>query len=670
MRTRSFLFLIAIFVFVHSQLISETKKDSLKTYRLGEIVVFDEKIEKLNPSRLDKVEYYKLQRSDVFSFSELGIYLPSTKVRTNSRGESMLFIRGASERQLGLFFDGVQMNIPWDNRLDLTFVPNDIIGSVYIDKNASSILYGPNVLGGAVSISTLERASDGYGVSVKVQANDANSQNYSIRTDGKFGFFNYIANFSYLKSDGFLLSKDYPNAEYRDTSNQNLGSHLRTNSDQKRISGYLRGELQFDYSRIGLSVSITDQEKGVPAETYLGKKARFWRYPNRNRLITTLNGEHIFDEAKSLVLRGTFWYDAFKQEINSYKTFDYKDISEIQKDNDNTFGTRILFDYTPFEGHTFSYVFNGFMSDHKENINNGGDKKYSQITLSTGLNYKLIFNKLILSLGGVYDFNKTPKTGDSTKYENNSDSDIGACLSLRYKLTDYLSLFGEGSKRTRFPTLREAYSEALGKFKVNPNLKPESGILTEVGAVFEMEKIYLKLSGFGNFYNDLILEVRLSAQEDSLRRRIRKNLSEATIYGFELSGRWSPIQNLNLEGFFTFMHSEGKESDTTVPHIKYKPEYIAGFEINYGFDFGLKLALEADLTGKFYDADPDVSGKFIEIKPTTLLNGRISYKLPQFQLINSEIFLRVNNIMDTYRISQLGLPEPGRTFIFGISLDI
>jgi iron complex outermembrane receptor protein len=375
--------------------------DSLKSYRLGEVVIRSSQEEKgLTESKFIDLRYNDLQKLDALSISDLQFFIPSSQIRTNSRGESLLFIRGAGERQLGLFFDGALMNIPWDNRMDLSLVPTDVIGKFTVNKNANSIMYGANILGGAVSISTLERASDGFGATARLQLNDAATQLYSILHDGKIGNFNYIANISYLNSAGFLIS-----ANATDTNNQNQGSKMRTNTDKNRLNIYARGEYKFgDLTTIGLAVNHINAEKGVAPEMNLApKNTRYWRYPLWRRTLITFNGEHFFNKENDFRLLLTGWYDIFNQQIDAYKSIEYKEITETQKDDDKTFGVRASCGFQFIENQFLNFVFNGFASNHIANVN-GIESEFSQNIFSTGLEYKGIFNNLEINAGGTYDY--------------------------------------------------------------------------------------------------------------------------------------------------------------------------------------------------------------------------------------------------------------------------
>lgn len=639
--------------------------DTLKTYRLGEVEVTDSraKVSKIKKASGADIPYYILQNTDVSSVSELQAYIPSAVVRTNSRGESMLFIRGAGERQLGLFFDGMAMNIPWDNRMDLSFIPADIIGNIRVNKSANSIMYGPNVLGGALSISTVERTNPGYGLNVKAQAGDGNNRQFSLLNDGRIGNFNYLANISYLSNDGFIMSENAP----EDLGNQINSSSLRTNTDEERLNFYLRGEYHItEQTLVGVALSHTNQEKGVAAETFEGENARFWRFPERKRTFVTFNGIHNFNDL--LNVKATFWYDDFSQQINDYKSFDYSDINEIQYDDDNTVGSRLSLNYSINEEHRVSFVFNGFSTTHKQQIDENPELEYSQNTLSTGGEYSGLLGNFELNAGAGFDYNETPLTGDFTEAEGTSQSDYAGFLSLNYLISDELAFVASTSRRTRFPTMREQYDGALGKFKTNPDLKPETGLLNEAGIIYAGKNFNIKAVGFYNLYTDLIERIRLSEDEDPAQRRMRVNYADASVSGVDINMDYSPLRNLNIRGFFTYMNTKAEEDGEEIEHLLQKPEIAAGINASYRLDIGLIPRLELEYTGKQWDND--INGDYVEIEPSLILNMRLAYSFMFGDFSMNEIFVRINNITDEYQLSQYGLPEPGRTFYAGFSFRI
>jgi outer membrane receptor for ferrienterochelin and colicin len=218
--------------------------------------------------------------------------------------------------------------------------------------------------------------------------------------------------------------------------------------------------------------------------------------------------------------------------------------------------------------------------------------------------------------------------------------------------------------------MREQYDGALGEFKTNPDLKPETGSLNEAGIIFSFDKFSGKAVGFYNMYDGLIERIRLTKEQDSLRRRMRVNLGEAVISGVDINFTYFPISNLTLEGFITYMNSEAKQNGNDVEHLIQKPEIVAGLMSSYKFDFGLKPQFEVEYNGKMYDIDPESDGGFLELEPSLLMNFRLSYGMNFSTHLFAEIFVRVNNITDEYKLSQWGLPSPGRTLSAGVMVRI
>lgn len=640
------------------------KYDSLKTYQLGEVEITDTRgaVSKINKASVIDVPHYIIQNSDLMSAANLQYLIPSSAVRTNSRGESMMFLRGAGERQLGLFFDGMSMNIPWDNRMDLTFVPTDIIGNIRVNKSASSMLYGPNILGGAINISTIERSSEGYGLTLKGQFGDGNSQNYSIIHDGKIGKFNYITNISYMSTDGFMMSSNAPD----DLGNQNNNSSLRTNTDQERWNYYGRMEYHFsEKAKIGASVIYTKQNKGVAPETYAGEDARFWRFPVRERTSVILNGSFMLSQ--KLNLKTTIWQDVFAQTIEDYPNINYDFTTDMSQESDDTFGSRISLNYLANDNNRISFVLNGFTTDHNVSefidYNFHAQGEYQQHTISTGAEYSGFFDILEVNAGAGYDYNITPKTGEFTESENNSQKDFAGFLSLKYFINDDWAITASTSRRTRFPTMREQYDGALGKFKTNPDLKAETGLLNEAGFIYAIDKFNIKAVAFYNLYDNMIERIRLSYEQDTLQRRMRVNYGSAEISGVDVNFHYKPISNIFVDGFFTYMNTSAEQDGEDIEHLVQKPSILAGINSAYRFSFGLRPSLELEYTGEMWDNDEN--GEYISIDPSVILNLRIGYDINIADLAFTEFFVRLNNITDEYKLSQYGLPEPGRTLYAG-----
>lgn len=674
-------YIICFFLFttlLYSETTVDKDRDSIRTYKLGEVNVSGyQDRSKIELSRYD-VNYFQIQNSDIISMNQMEMLIPSGKIRINSRGESMPFLRGAGERQLGLFFDGVQMNIPWDLKFDLTLIPTDIIGKLNVNKNAGSILYGPNVLGGAINISTLERQNEGFGANVKLQTNDIGAYNAAISTDGKIGGFNYIANISYYKSKGYKLSANVP--KDRDSVlYQDFDSDYIINSDIERLTGYIRGEYRFsELTAVGVSALNISGEKGVRPQTNKDGKARFWRYPEFNRTLITTNFVHNFSNTSETGLRATLWYDKFNQGIDNYTDSSYSTIKvskdgvkERYKFEDITYGARLAFQYELMKGQILTAIYNGFTSAHNDNeIKLVKYFDYSQNTMNAGIDYNGTFENLNVNAGIGYDMNETPKTGEFKDAEGTKSTDYAAFLNLNYTLNDNFGLFGNISRRTRFAALRELYSAAINKQVINPDLKPESGILSEIGAYLNYDSYHLRVSFFNNHYEDMITNIQLTKEQDSLKRKMRTNVGTANIYGFDVSFKLFPLPKLYMFGNLTYMMMNGVQEGIDVKHFDNKPEFVGGLTVVYQFPYNIELAAEADLAGRQWETVDLKKQIYNEVGATTVFNIRASIQFNDFDFGILEVFARANNIFDIYRLSEIGIPEDGRTIWFGASVRL
>ena len=71
-----------------------------------------------------------------------------------ARNEGMVYVRGFDLRQVPLFIDGVPVYVPYDGYVDLDRFVTDDLSEVRVTKGMTSVLIGPNALGGAINLVT------------------------------------------------------------------------------------------------------------------------------------------------------------------------------------------------------------------------------------------------------------------------------------------------------------------------------------------------------------------------------------------------------------------------------------------------------------------------------------------------------------------------------------
>ncbi len=292
--------------------------DSVKTYKLDEVKVQSSIL--IEPKPVIKIEKEIIQSSDAVSLSEISKQIPSVKVQNNSRGESQIYFRGSSSRQLTLFFDGVPLNIPWDNRIDLSLLPSNAIENIEITKGIPSTVYGANTISGVVDISSLSY-SKSNNKQIKVMGGENYFQNYSGYWSDKVDKLHYLLSFSYFSTDGFSLPNSFTNSENP--------TKLRINSSLTSLSGFAKFGYEFSHnSKISLSMSSKSSQKNVPPEINVNKP-RFWKYPEWQHNSIILNGRHGISDGANLSY--SFSVTKFNMQIDQYQSIDYRLIDDIER---------------------------------------------------------------------------------------------------------------------------------------------------------------------------------------------------------------------------------------------------------------------------------------------------------------------------------------------------
>mgnify|MGYP000927158988 CR=1 FL=1 len=104
----------------------------------------------------DSVNAISAQQMDMFNRTDaaraLNVLPGVTLSNIGARNESVVFIRGFDLRQVPVFIDGVPVYVPYDGYVDLGRFTTFDLAEINVSKGFSSMLYGPNTLGGAINL--------------------------------------------------------------------------------------------------------------------------------------------------------------------------------------------------------------------------------------------------------------------------------------------------------------------------------------------------------------------------------------------------------------------------------------------------------------------------------------------------------------------------------------
>ena len=592
--------------------------------------------------------------------------LPGMHVRTNSRGEAEISVRGSESRQVAVLVDGVPITLGWDARTDVSVLPAAAPHEVNLVRGLSSILHGPNVLGGVVEMS-VARGFD---------FPSASSAQVTAGFDGEGGYATTAsASVPKVTTGGQLLLR--AGAGFRDSPGAPLasgvtepvptGDELRLNTDSRNLDGYLALRYVRDAGGwFTFSGSSFQAERGIAGELGVSTP-RLWRYPHIARTIAVASagtGDRVTPLGRG-DMELSVGVDFGRTEITSYTDRSYTTPSGAENGDSRTTTVRLLADHTLGPRGDLRWAAT-WADIHQDMDVSGVESTYRQRLSSYGLEtvWRLVersegpVQAVRLSIGGALDHGDTPETGGLPSMDPMDD--WGARVGLTALLGEGQTLLHAGvSRRGRFPALRETYSEALNRFEPNPDLHPERLVAWEGGVTTRLGNGELQVVGFHHELSDAIRRITLPN-----KKRKRVNSDRLTSTGAEVlvSQLIGPAE---LGGDLTLQSVELKDPANPMSREPENlPEASGGAYVRLPLFGGLRATAEARYTGSQFCQQPD-TGADVELGGGAIFGGSVSRSWSVGRS-RSGVFSRleasagVANVADKLLYDQYGLPRPGR----------
>lgn len=638
-----------------------TDEDTLRVYRLGEVLVTAPAPGAVAAPGVTTLPERVVETRDAGGLDGIASILPAARQGTNSRGETLISIRNAGERQIGIFHDGIPLNAPWDERVDVSLVPAEAVGGIRVTRGIGSVLDGPNLLGGTVHMLTRDLSADGARTRVVFQGGEIRAFRGNVTHLRRSGPWGFLAGGSRRSQDGVTLPGGY-------VADFNQGeSNRRLNSDLRESSLFLRAVHDFSADRrVGLIFMGSDASKGVPPETHI-EEARLWRYPEWRRGILALQGETAIGAAKEWRFQGSVSIDRLDMEIDTYSDPTYTTVTATEEGEDATLAVRALGKRELGGNGSLSLSVQHRGTTHGETLIEGGSsakQEYAQNLSSAALEWQTALAEgSLLRIGAGYDRAETPKSGD--KPDRGAIEAPAVSFRLSRTLGEGAQIHLAGGMRSRFPALREMYSGALGRFVPNPDLDAEALTNLELGAGIRRPSYEIAATLFGNLLRDGI--VRKSVEVDGSRKFKRVNEQETRTVGLELAGAVVAKSGRRLDAHYAFMPARVKEEGEFEAHAERAAEYVGYIGASGPLGWHLDMLLEAQFTGSQWALDAE--GAMSRLEAYRIVNARIAYGIDLQTAKDGEVFVRLNNIFDEVALSQFGLPERGREVVGGVSVE-
>lgn len=592
--------------------------------------------------------------------------MPFVLVRQNSRGEQELSIRGSEARQSAVLLDRVPLTLGWDSRTDPSLIPMSGARTIAVVRGLSSLLQGPNVLGGVVSIDINSGESDDTdtrSVELRSGADHTGAGAVNLSFVSPFyidnGKLTLRTGGGFRNSAGFALSGRVADPTAR--------HDRRTNSDAEQVDGYLAMRYTTGNGPwVGLSATGYRAERGVPPELHLSEP-RLWRYPDASRLLAigsagTGRVRTPWGSGDAEVVVGV---NDGRTEIESFTSMDYDVVDGRERDHERTTTARLLADHSLGRGELRT-AFTWAQVRFREQIDADPASRYEQRLWSMASEVEQPLPKFWRVTAGIaYDGSDTPETGGKPS--------LGRLTSWATRVGVSTLAFNAGarfhasmSRRSRFAALRELYSGSLGRFEPNPSLRPERITGFETGLTFMRSTSQLQTVLFHNRLEDAV--TRISTPEGKFKRVNRDQMRST---GLEVLGSVTAGELL-VSG--DFMVQQVRLHDPVATGTARRPEHVPEFQtgasVTAPFIAGSRATVGMNYTGQQFCVNPDLGR-------TVRLGGQAKSDIGverEWQVRSAGMLSRVrgmlaiDNVTDRAIYSQCGLPDPGRTIRVGMSL--
>ena len=596
---------------------------------------------------------------------------PFVHVRQNSRGEMEISVRGSDSRQAAVLLDGVPITLGFDHRADPSLVPLTGAQNLVIVRGLSSLLNGPNTLGGTIEVSH----DDAFG---------------RLGTGRLWGGAGVDENAAYLASIG--AGRDYPGvwggelavragATHRDRQGFALPSGapdptavdgLRTNSDMRESDGFATMRWRGRAGRgVGLLISAFDAERGVPPEEHIADP-RLWRYPYHTRVVATLsaNAGSFATPLGFATIDGGVGYNDGRSKIESYSDRSYRTVVDEEIGEERTWTSRMRFTHSLPAGAQLRAALTGAAVNYHELLPPDPVAVYEQHLWSGGVEADIPVGdarRTSLSGGLVYDRASTPKTGGRTPGQESFDN-IGWRAGMTRDVATHTRVHASASRRSRFPSLRELYSGALNRFVPNPDLEPETLLGFETGLTVDrsLGRIPDATMQINAFHHDLTNAVVRIALPDGRFQRVNRDRIRS--YGVELLGGLAfgddERRAVTLTGDATLQQiSIANQIAGGIRHAENNPEVRGMLELGLPLPGRLRGFGNLRHVGKQYCLNSD-TGAEMELAAGSEINAALERRLTlasRGAVRTLRAVLALDNATNAALYDQCGLPQPGRT---------
>lgn len=643
------------------------------SHDLGTVEVIGKREPVALPLTVDVADAAQLAAEHRDDLAEALDLIPGIAIQnTGQRRERLIALRGFSSRQVPLFIDGVPVYVPYDGNVDLARFGVDYVSSISVSKGLASLLYGPNILGGAVNVIS-RRPTAPLEITARVAGEfDDHLDSNLFRASGSVGgrsdrWYAYVSA-SGETSNGYRLPDSFvPTAAENGGRRENAGS--RDNVVLARLGLTPDGDDEY-----ALNFYRQQGEKQDPpyAGTYLrtgtrtdGVTPRFWRWPWWDKESVSLTSRNAIGASGTLRLRAFF--DKFQNSLESYDDASYTTQVKPYAFVGSRYDDYSVGGAADFEWRWTDNVVTRLASHYKRDVHREQEttpyEPQERLDIPT---YDFAIEQewrltpqlsLTPSYQHVVQSGRTVQVYTANRFSpvavDQSTADNGQLVGT-WALDDSQSLVAGVSRKTRFPTIKERFSGGLGSAVPNPALSPEYATHYEVGYERRGTVWNGKVSVFQADLHDAIQAITLASTACSSPPCTQlRNIGQQRNRGFELSGDYTPLESLTLSGQLNHVDIDNISNPTVQPTGT--PRLTLRFAADWSFlpQWRLRVDTDHESDRVSNSTGTRIAGAF------TLVNSFVRYT----PSTHWGFEFGGRNLTDRLYAYEEGYYEPGRTWL-------
>lgn len=626
-------------------------------YQLGEISVST--TGETESSSVSKTVYRdQFDNAAVDSVADALTLMPGVNYAVGTRNEKNIYVRGFSQRQVPIYFDGIPVYLPYDGYVDMGKYSLSSIGMIELQTTAPSVQYGSNAMGGAINLVSRKPQKE---LEAEFTTEFGRNNNFvsSLLLGTKQKNFYAMFTGDYQDSEGYNMSGDF-------RANSKENGKVRDNSYRYSTSGNAKvGYTPTDGTEISLGYNFIRSDWGLPSNADMSMNSRYWRFTDWDKTTYYMIAEK---KASDYGVKARVYRDEYYNVLNSYDNDSYntqttrKAFQSIYDDYSE--GVILGYTNTMLKSNDLSFSLQYKRDQHKQQgSKNAPWLTYEMDTWYAGAEDTIaVTQKSDLTLSLAYDKNK-PVSAD--KEDGSSASDLRDSVDTwspkaryEYRVSDATKLHAAAAQTTRFPTLKEMYSTFMDTSYVkNPDLKEEKANNYEIGLTQAIGNFSLQTNLFYSDVKDLIEQGTVTVGGTTAKQM--QNVDSADIRGIEAYLNGVAGQH-EISGAYTYMISKNTSDDRTTDKLVDRPENMLTATDKYNINKQVYLAGTVHLETSRYTSDNvTVAGEYTA-------DAKVGYKPTK----NVTLEAGVDNMFDKNYVYQVGFPREGTYYYTKLSLKL